>query len=60
MTTRFFIDGTLVPDGYLERIAAMVSDACDAEELIGIDALEGHSTLARLSTFASAKAVNQS
>ncbi len=60
MTTRLFIDGTPVPDGYRQKIAAMVSDACDAEELLGIDALEEHATLTRLSTFASAKAVDQS
>jgi hypothetical protein len=60
MTIRFFIDGTPVPDGYPERIAAMVADACDAEELLGIDALEEHATLARLSTSASGKVKNQS
>ena len=59
MTTRF-IDGTPVPVGYPERIAAMVSDACDAEELLGIDALEEHATLTHLSNFASAKVEKQS
>ena len=39
--TMKFIDGTPVPDEYCRWISAVVSEACDAEERVGIVDLDG-------------------
>ena len=35
-----FIDGTSVPDSYIEKLGELVSVACEAEDKIGLDELE--------------------
>ena len=44
MFTMKFIDGSAVPHGYLDRVSALISAACEAEEKCGVDECERTAT----------------
>jgi hypothetical protein len=50
-----FMDGSPVPQDYERAVQQMISDACDAEEMFGLDELEDHFELEQIESSPAAK-----